>query len=170
MASKQDNHPFVIHLEVEFLDRLSEPVREGRARSVSDLIRTALEHYDFENLIVIRPAQVPISVRLAAEMRERLQQLSRTKHTSIGQLVRTAVETHLRRLESGEPYEPEMPIPYVELPEAAESGVAPLPPKGSVKPRRKKSAPAKTRTPRLKPAKRTRTAEKRSKSRAKPAR
>ena len=56
--------PFPIQLEVEFLDRISEPVREGRAKSVSEIIRTALEKYDFANVIVMRPSQLQISVRL----------------------------------------------------------------------------------------------------------
>lgn len=167
MPAKQDNHPFVIHLEVEFLDRLSEPVRERRAKSVSDLIRTALEHYDFDNLLVIRPAHVPISVRLPAAMRQRLKQFSRDKHTSIGQLVRTAVETHLRRVESGETYEPEMPIPYIELPEAEGAAVVPPASARPARPRRKKPVPAKTGTLRPKPEMRKRTTKAQDKAQGK---
>ena len=69
--------PFPIQMEVEFLDRLSEPVREGRAKSVSELIRTALEKYDFANIVVMHPAQLQISVRLPAEIRRNLRQISR---------------------------------------------------------------------------------------------
>jgi hypothetical protein len=102
--------PFPIQMEVEFIDRLSEPVREGRAKSVSDIIRTALERYDFANVIVMRPAQVGISVRLPAEIRRNLKVISRAKHTSIGQLVRAAVEAYLPLLESGAVDQLEMPI------------------------------------------------------------
>jgi predicted DNA-binding protein len=90
-------------MEVEFLDRLSEPVREGRAKSVSDLIRTALAHYDFSNVVVVHPAQLQISVRLPAEIRRNLQKVSRAKHTSVGQLVRAAVEAYLPELEAAVP-------------------------------------------------------------------
>ena len=48
--------PFPIQMEVEFLDRLSEPVREGRAGSVSAIIRAALAQYDFANVVVVHPA------------------------------------------------------------------------------------------------------------------
>ena len=90
--SEKTARPFPLQLEVELLDRLSEPVREGRAQSVSAIIRTALERFDFANVVVVRPAQLIISVRLTAEIRRNLKQISRAKHTSVGQLVRAAVE------------------------------------------------------------------------------
>lgn len=102
--------PFPLQLEVELLDRLSEPVREGRAKSVSTIIRTALERYDFANVVVVHPAQLLISVRLSAEIRRNLKQISRAKHTSVGQLVRAAVEAYLPQLESGAVNQLEMPI------------------------------------------------------------
>ncbi len=92
--------PFPIQMEVEFLDRLSEPVREGRAKSVSEIVRTALEKYDFTNVVVVHPAQLQISVRLPVEIRKNLKRISRGKHTSVGQLVRAAVEAYLPSLEA----------------------------------------------------------------------
>jgi Arc/MetJ-type ribon-helix-helix transcriptional regulator len=115
--------PFPLQLEVELLDRLSEPVREGRAKSISDIIRTALERYDFANVIVMRPAQLLISVRLPTEIRRNLKQLSRAKHASVGQLVRAAVEAYLPQLESGALDQLEMPI--TPPPRVAESVRAP---------------------------------------------
>ena len=95
--------PFPVTIEVEFLDRLSEPVREGRAKSVSAIIRTALEQYDLTNVVVMHPMQLQISVRLPAEIRKNLKKVSRAKHTSVGQLVRAAVEAYLPKLEAGAP-------------------------------------------------------------------
>jgi Arc/MetJ-type ribon-helix-helix transcriptional regulator len=97
--------PFPVTLEVEFLDRLSEPVREGRAKSVSDIIRTALAQYDFSNVVVLHPSQLQISVRLPVEIRRNLKKISRAKHTSVGQLVRAAVEAYLPQLETAVPAE-----------------------------------------------------------------
>lgn len=137
MANKP--RPFPIQLEVEFLDRLSEPVREGRAKSVSDIIRTALEKFDFSNVVVLRTAQVAVSVRLAPEIRRNLKQLSRAKHTSIGQLVRTAVESYLPQLESGAV--DQLEIPAVPPPPVVESVLAPRPkPKPRPRPRKSRSA------------------------------
>jgi len=93
--------PMAVQLEVEFLDRLTEPVREKKAKSVSAIIRTALERYDFTHMVIVRTAQVMISVRLPADLRRTLKKTARTKHTSVGQLVRTAVEAYLPELEAG---------------------------------------------------------------------
>jgi len=101
--------PFPVTLEVEFLDRLSEPVRDGRAKSVSAIIRTALEQYDFSNVVVVRASQLQVSVRLPVEIRKNLKKLSRAKHTSVGQLVRAAVEAYLPQLEAIAPVEKEKP-------------------------------------------------------------
>jgi len=159
-GAKQANNPFAIQLEVEFLDRLTEPVREGRAKSISELIRTALEHFNFDNLVVVRPSHLLVSVRLPREIRDKLKTVSREKHTSVGQLVRAAVESYLPQLESSTPGEIEMPIPHVELP-ADENLVAdtPTPKSKSSTLRRKKAAEKRRPAPRKKKvpvAKRTR--------------
>lgn len=98
MADKE-SRPFPVTIEVEFLDRLSEPVRDGRAKSVSAIIRTALEEYDFSSVVVVKPSQLQISVRLPGDIRKTLKKVSKAKHTSIGQLVRAAVEDYLPKLE-----------------------------------------------------------------------
>lgn len=92
--------PFPIQMEVEFIDRLSEPVRDGKAKSVSDIIRAALERYDFTDVLVLHPAQLQISVRLPVEIRRQLKKTARAKHTSVGHLVRAAVEAYLPELEA----------------------------------------------------------------------
>lgn len=138
------SRPFPIQLEVEFLDRLSEPVREGRAKSVSEIIRTALERYDFANVVVVRPSMVMISVRLPAAIRQNLKRLSRAKHTSAGQLVRAAVEAWLPQMESGATAQLE--IPTVPPPTAAESVLAPPPKRARRKKPRKPAAKKKPAT------------------------
>ena len=98
--AKKTARPFPLTMEVEFIDRLGEPVREGKAKSVSAIIRTALERYDFTNVVVMHPVQVQISVRLPGEIRRTLRKTARSKHTSEGQLVRAAVEAYLPQLEA----------------------------------------------------------------------
>lgn len=94
--------PLAIAMDVEFVDRLADPVRAGKARNVSAIIRTALERYDFSDVMFFKPAQVSISVRLPGELRRTLKKVARTKHTSVAQLVRAAVEAYLPLLEAGE--------------------------------------------------------------------
>lgn len=98
--------PLTIQLEVEFLDRLSEPVREGKVASVSDLIRAAVERFNFEQVLVAHASHLPISVRLADEVRRTLKRVAKAKHTSIGHLVRAAVEAYLPEVEA-QPAAPE---------------------------------------------------------------
>ena len=109
-APRGEGSPFPVQVEVEFLDRLSEPVREGKAKSVSALIRAALERFNLANLVVVRPAQLTISVRLPVELRRALRQTARAKGTSVGQLVRAAVEAYLPVLEREAAGQMEMPI------------------------------------------------------------
>ncbi len=87
-------------LEVEFVDRLNEPVRDRKAKSVSEIIRTALARFDFSNVVVVRSPQVQISVRLPPETRRLLRKNARAKHTSEVQLIRAAVEAYLPELEA----------------------------------------------------------------------
>jgi len=106
---KKSPPPFPLTMDVEFIDRLGEPVRDRKARSVSAIIRTALERYDFANVVVLHPVQVQISVRLPAEIRKTLRKVARSKHTSEGQLVRAAVEAYLPELEAAPPPEAKRP-------------------------------------------------------------
>lgn len=142
--------PLAIVLEVEFLDRMAEPVRDGKAKSVSEIIRTALERCDLSNVVVLRPAQLMISVRLPGEVRRNLKKMARAKHTSVGQLVRAAVEAYLPRLESETTGQLEMPIPPVAPPPPPPEPGVPARPrrKSSKRPPATKKAPVKTVKPR----------------------
>lgn len=122
--SAKSSKPFPIQMEVEFIDRLSEPVRDGKAKSVSDIIRAALERYDFTDVLVLHPAQLQISVRLPVEVRRQLKKTARAKHTSVGHLVRAAVEAYLPELEA--------------LPAPADAPFAPQPRKRRKKKRAKR--------------------------------
>jgi hypothetical protein len=97
------DRPFPMLLEVAFRARLEEAVLAGRAGSVSALIRAALEDFDPATVAPDRPPQVAISVRLGAEVRERLRSAARIQGTSIGHLVRAAVEAHLGAVDDAPP-------------------------------------------------------------------
>lgn len=149
---RDGQRPFPITLEVELLDRLSEPVRDGKVKSLSELIRRALEHFDFSNVVVMKPSQLQVSVRLPAEVRRHLRQVSRRQHVSIGHLVRAAVDAYLPVIESGSDQQLEMPIdPGVIA--SVETGVpAPVvPPAPGARPKRRRKPPAGRRRPGKKP-------------------
>lgn len=159
--------PFAIQLEVEFLDRLSEPVRQGKAKSVSEIIRAALSRFDLSKVVVVHSPHVLISVRLPGPTREGLQAAAKAKHTSVGQLVRAAVESYLPQLESGDSDQLEMPIPHVGMPEEPAAPVAAESVR-STSPAAKKKLPARKKpAAKAKPAKAP--ARKKSKRATKPA-
>jgi len=150
-----ENRPFAIQLEVEFLDRLNEPVRDGKAKSVSEIIRAALARFDLDKVVVMRPSQLLISVRLPGEIREKLTRVAKEKHTSVGVLVRSAVEAYLPQLESGAVDQLEMAIPTEEPAPASsgsESSESPAD-AAAAKPKRSRSKPARGRKKPVAPAK-----------------
>lgn len=134
-----ENRPFAIQLEVEFLDRLNEPVRDGKAKSVSEIIRAALARFNLDQVVVMRPPQLLISVRLPGEIREKLTRVAKEKHTSVGVLVRSAVEAYLPLLESGAVDQLEMEMPTEEPAPAVT--VPPAPPPGLAKAKRSRPKP-----------------------------
>lgn len=138
------NAPFPLTLDLEFVDRLSEPVRLGKAESVSAIIRSALARFDLRQVLVVRPAQIQISVRLPARIRQDLRKAARSKHTTVSQLVRAAVEAYLPRLEEEAAGQLQMPIP-------AEPAAVPTPARVRARPpapRRRRKPKAKSRPPR----------------------
>lgn len=162
-AADSGDRPFPMLLDVAFRARLDEAVRAGRAVSVSALIRTALEGFDPAAVVPSRPAQVALSVRLGAETREMLRAAARTQGTSIGQLVRAAVEAHL-----GPPVEePPAPPPPVKPTGIVRSRTKPAPkpaPPRPVRPIAPSSADAARPAPAPRPKKTT------AKPRVRPAR
>lgn len=145
-APAAGNAPFPLTLDLEFVDRLAEPVRLGKAESISAIIRAALARFDLTQVLVVRPAQIQISVRLPARIRQDLRRTARSKHTTVTQLVRAAVEAYLPRLEEETAGQLQMPIP-VEPAAAPPAKVRARPPRPRRKrqPRAAKRAPARPR-------------------------
>lgn len=148
------NPPFAISLDTDLLDRLGEIVRTGKARSVSALIRDALEPFDFDEYKVIRPEQKLISVRLPVEVRDSLKHAAETKQTSVGHLVRTAIESFLIHLDHESP--DQLQIPLADTPPAAPTPVQeePVRPEREKRKTKPKTAKAGKSARKPKPAKR----------------
>lgn len=148
------NSPFAMMLDVEFLDRLNEPVRQGKVPSVSAVIRSALARFDFTNVLVLHPAQVQISVRLPARIRQQLKKTARAKHTTVGQLVRAAVDSFLPQLEAETAGQLEIPItPDPMAPPTSAAAAVPVTVEGAPEKRRRRSerrAPAPRRRSKVK--------------------
>jgi Arc/MetJ-type ribon-helix-helix transcriptional regulator len=94
MASR--NHvsaPLTFDLPVSLIAKIQTCRRGHSLKTVSEVIRLALEKYDFE---AYRPEQDPhkqISVRISARQRSALRRYARAKNASVGELIRLAVES-----------------------------------------------------------------------------
>lgn len=94
----QDDRPFAMALDAELLERIRQPVVDGLARSVSALIRDALDQIEWDQVVVEKPVQEIISVRLPSDLRETLKRVADREECSVGFLVRFAVDRYLPNL------------------------------------------------------------------------
>ena len=71
-----------------------ETVRRARGlRTASDVVRLAIAEFDMRTLAAQPPRHRQISVRFDPALREKLRRNAKKKHTSIGELLRVALET-----------------------------------------------------------------------------
>ncbi len=95
MAKKNSSQwaPMTLDLTLPQVEKI-EAVRRARAmRSASEVVRQAIAEFDINSYAARRPRYRQISVRLAPELREKLRRQAEKKHTSIGDLLREAIES-----------------------------------------------------------------------------
>jgi Arc/MetJ-type ribon-helix-helix transcriptional regulator len=84
--------PLTFDLPLSLIDKI-ETCRRGHAlKTASEVIRLAIEEYDFESY---RPEHDPhrqISVRISGRQRATLKRFARNKRASVGELLRLALE------------------------------------------------------------------------------
>ena len=91
--SRSASAPLTFDLPVSFVAKIETCRRGHGLKTVSEVIRLAIDHCDFEDY---KPAQDPhrqISVRIPARPRATLKRFSRTKRASVGELLRLALES-----------------------------------------------------------------------------
>jgi hypothetical protein len=84
--------PLTFDLPVSLIGKIQTCRRGHSLKTVSEVIRLALDRYDFESY---RPAHDPhrqISVRISARQRAALRRYARAKNASVGELIRLALE------------------------------------------------------------------------------
>ena len=84
--------PLTFDLPVSLIEKIELARRSRGLRTASEVIRLAVEQYDFENC---KPAHNPhrqISVRMGARQRAGLKRYARLKRVSVGELLRFALE------------------------------------------------------------------------------
>jgi Arc/MetJ-type ribon-helix-helix transcriptional regulator len=90
--SPKPSAPLTFDLPESLIARI-ETVRKGHGfTTASEVVRTAIAGYDFDNCEPTRDPHRQISVRITAEQRAMLKRHSRQKDASVGELLRLAIE------------------------------------------------------------------------------
>ncbi len=84
--------PLTFDLPVSLIERIELCRRGNGFESASEVVRAAIEDFDFATCRPDREAHRQISVRISSEQRSALRRYSRQKDVSVGQLLRMAVE------------------------------------------------------------------------------
>jgi Arc/MetJ-type ribon-helix-helix transcriptional regulator len=91
-SSRKPSAPLTFDLPESLIARI-ESVRRGHGfNTASEVVRTAISGYDFEDCEPSRDRHRQISVRITTDQRAMLRRYSRQKSTSVGELLRLALE------------------------------------------------------------------------------
>jgi Arc/MetJ-type ribon-helix-helix transcriptional regulator len=91
-SSRKASAPLTFDLPESLIARI-ETSRKGHGfATASELVRTAIEGYDFEACEPTRDPHRQISVRITADQRAMLKRHAKKKNASVGELLRLALE------------------------------------------------------------------------------
>jgi Arc/MetJ-type ribon-helix-helix transcriptional regulator len=91
-STRKASAPLTFDLPESLIARI-ETVRRGHGfKTASEVVRTAIEGYDFEGAEPSRDPHRQISVRITTDQRSMLKRYARTKDASVGELLRLAIE------------------------------------------------------------------------------
>ena len=91
-SSRKPSAPLTFDLPESLISRI-EACRRGHSfRTASEVVRTAIAGYDFEDCKPERDPHRQISVRITSDQRAMLKRYARQKDASVGELLRLALE------------------------------------------------------------------------------
>ncbi len=91
-SSRKASAPLTFDLPESLIARI-ETSRKGHGfATASEVVRTAIEGYDFETCEPTRDPHRQISVRITADQRATLKRYAKKKNASVGELLRLALE------------------------------------------------------------------------------
>jgi Ribbon-helix-helix protein, copG family. len=92
MASKKSSAPLTFDLPSALITKIK-TLRNGHGlRSASEVVRLAMDQFDFDRCVPVSVPHRQISVRITNEQRAKLKRYAKKKDTSVGELLRLAVE------------------------------------------------------------------------------
>ncbi len=91
-TSRKPSAPLTFDLPESLITRI-ETVRRGHGfTTASEVVRTAIGNYDFDDCEPSRDPHRQISVRITPDQRAMLRRFARQKDASVGELLRLALE------------------------------------------------------------------------------
>ena len=91
--NKKSSAPLTFDLPIDLIDKI-DSLRNGHGlQTASEVVRLAMDNFDFEGC---NPVSVPhrqISVRISTDQRSMLRRYAKKKDTSVGELLRLALES-----------------------------------------------------------------------------
>jgi Arc/MetJ-type ribon-helix-helix transcriptional regulator len=92
-SSRKPSAPLTFDLPESLITRI-ETCRRGHGfKTASEVVRTAISNYDFEDCEPSRDPHRQISVRITTDQRATLKRYARQKNASVGELLRLALES-----------------------------------------------------------------------------
>jgi Arc/MetJ-type ribon-helix-helix transcriptional regulator len=94
MASRshKNSAPLTFDLPLALIAKIKAARKSRGLKTASEVVRLAIEQFDFEACTPNREPHRQISVRVAAPQRAMLKRYARSKDTSVGELLRLALE------------------------------------------------------------------------------
>ena len=92
-STRKSSAPLTFDLPVSLIARIA-ACRKGHGFSTaSEVVRLAIESFDFDSCAPARDPHTQISVRVTGQQRAMLKRFARQKDASVGELLRLAIES-----------------------------------------------------------------------------
>lgn len=92
MATRSASAPLTFDLPTSLIARIEAGRRKYALKTASEVVRLAIDKFDFEGCKPARDPHRQISVRLGANQRAMLKRYAKKKNASVGELLRFALE------------------------------------------------------------------------------
>jgi Arc/MetJ-type ribon-helix-helix transcriptional regulator len=92
MANRSASAPLTFDLPVSLIAKIEGHRRRYGLKTASDVVRLAIDKFDFEDCKPARDPHRQVSVRLSTNQRAMLKRYAKKKNASVGELLRFALD------------------------------------------------------------------------------
>ena len=92
MATRTASAPLTFDLPISLIAKIEASRRKYGLKTASEVVRLAIDEFNFEDCKPARDPHRQVSVRLGANQRAMLKRFAKKKNASVGELLRFALE------------------------------------------------------------------------------